>query len=112
MKKFADDQFEFDENDRNSISQKRVEKIVGKGGNACYKQFLLSPYCFQKTCFSFSHTVFKRIVLQTCKKQRLVWERVQSIKQNFTLVHIADDKIKWGKNVEENIVGKRQNVGY
>ena len=31
-------------------SSKRVEDIVGKGEIACYKQFLLFPQCFQKTC--------------------------------------------------------------
>ena len=25
-----------------------VEKIVGKGENACYQHLLLFPYCFQK----------------------------------------------------------------
>ena len=29
----------------------RVENIVGKGGNAGYKHFLLFPQCFQKTSF-------------------------------------------------------------
>ena len=27
--------------------------------------------------FSFSHSVFKRLVLQTCKKSGLVWEKVK-----------------------------------
>ena len=26
----------------------KVENIVGKGENACYQHFLLSPQCFQK----------------------------------------------------------------
>ena len=30
---------------------KRVENTVVKGEIACYKQFLLFPQCFQKTCF-------------------------------------------------------------
>ena len=29
----------------------RVENTVGKGGIACYEQFLLYPQCFQKACF-------------------------------------------------------------
>ena len=32
------------------ISLKRVENTVGKGEIACYKQFLLFPQSFQKTC--------------------------------------------------------------
>ena len=30
---------------------KRVENTVGNGEIARYKQFLLYPQCFQKTCF-------------------------------------------------------------
>ena len=48
MKQFADDNFKFDESDRKLI--KRVENAVGKGEIACYKQFLLFPQRFQKTC--------------------------------------------------------------
>ena len=29
---------------------KRVENTVGKGEIAFYKQFLLFPWCFEKTC--------------------------------------------------------------
>ena len=46
---FADDNFKFDENGRNSF--KRVENTVGKGEIARYEQFLLFPQCFQKACF-------------------------------------------------------------
>ena len=49
LKEFADDHFKFDENARKL--SKRVEKTVGKGEIARYKQFLLFPKCFQKTCF-------------------------------------------------------------
>ena len=31
-------------------SPKQVENTVGKGEIARYKQFLLFPHCFQKTC--------------------------------------------------------------
>ena len=48
LKVFADDNFKFDENDRKF--SKRVENTVGKGEIAHYKQFLLFPLCFQKTC--------------------------------------------------------------
>ena len=40
-------------------SSKYVENTVGKGEIACYEQF------------SFSHSVFKRLVLQTCKNKGL-----------------------------------------
>ena len=46
--KFADDNFEFDENGRKF--SKRVENTVGKGEIARYEQFLLFPQYFQKTC--------------------------------------------------------------
>ena len=49
LKRFADDNFEFDENSRKF--SKRVENTVGKGEIACYAQFLLFPQCFQKACF-------------------------------------------------------------
>ena len=49
LRKFADDNFKFDENSRKL--SKRVENTVGKGEIACYEQFLLFPKCFQKACF-------------------------------------------------------------
>ena len=57
LKEFADDNFKFDENGRKL--SKRVENTVGKGEITLYEQFLLS------------HSVFKRLVLQICKKQGL-----------------------------------------
>ena len=48
LKEFADENFKFDENGRKF--SKWVENTVGKGEIACYKQFLLFPQCFQKTC--------------------------------------------------------------
>ena len=53
QEEFANDDFEFDINGKKF--SKQVEKTVGKGEIACYKQFLLFP------------SVFKRLVLQTCK---------------------------------------------
>ena len=41
--------FRFDENGRKLF--KKVEKAVGKGEIARYKEFLLYPHCFQKACF-------------------------------------------------------------
>ena len=49
MKEFADDNFKFDKNGRKL--SKQVKNAVGKGEIAGYKQFLLSPQCFQKACF-------------------------------------------------------------
>ena len=40
--------YKFDEDGRQFFKQ--VEKNVGKGEIACYKQFLLFPQSFQKTC--------------------------------------------------------------
>ena len=48
MKELADDNFEFDENGRKVIH--KVKKHCGKGEMDYYKQFLLFPQCFQKTC--------------------------------------------------------------
>ena len=48
LDEFPDDNFRFDENDR-KFSQ-WVENSGGKGEIACYKQFLLFPQCFHKTC--------------------------------------------------------------
>ena len=44
----ADDNFRFDKNGRKF--SKWVENTVGNGEIACYKQFLLFPQCFQKSC--------------------------------------------------------------
>ena len=60
LKGSADDNFEFDESGR--IFSKRVEN-TGKRRNT--------------SNFSFSHSVFKRLILQTHKKPGLVWERVK-----------------------------------
>ena len=49
LKRFADDNFKFDENCRKL--SKRAENTVGKGEIARKKQFLLFPQCFQKACF-------------------------------------------------------------
>ena len=46
---------------------------MGKGEIACNEQFLFSP------------SVFERLVLQTCKKQGIVWERVKSISNQQVL---------------------------
>ena len=62
MKEFADDNFNFDENGRNLSN--RVENTAGKGEIARNEQFLLFPYCFQKTCSAGKY------------KPGLVWERV------------------------------------
>ena len=48
LKDFAEDNFKFDENVQKL--SKRVESTVGKEVIACYKQFILFPRCFQKTC--------------------------------------------------------------
>ena len=58
LKEFADDNFEFDENDRKFF--KRVE-------NTGYKQFLLFPCCFQKAC------------IVNTQKPGLVWESFTSL---------------------------------
>ena len=50
MTKFADDNFEFDENGR-QVS-KRVENTVEKGEIARHEQFPLFQECFQKTCLA------------------------------------------------------------
>ena len=49
LKKFADDNFRFDESGRKL--SKQVENTVGKGEIARDKQFLLFPQRFQKPCF-------------------------------------------------------------
>ena len=61
QKKFIDANFELDENGRKFI--KRAENSVGKGQIVLREQFLLS------------HSVFKKLVLQT-RKDVIVWERV------------------------------------
>ena len=57
LKVFADDNFKFNEDSRKF--SKRVENTVGKGEIAHYKQF------------TFSNSVFKRLILQTRENQGL-----------------------------------------
>ena len=49
LKEFANDNLKFDENG-GKFSERVVQNIAGKGEIAQYKQFLLFPHCFQKTC--------------------------------------------------------------
>ena len=60
LKEFAEDNSKCDENGRRF--SKQVENTVGKGEIARWEQF------------SFFHSVFKRLVLQTCKNQGLFWK--------------------------------------
>ena len=48
LRKFADDNFKFDENCKKL--PKWVENTVGKGEIARYEQFLLFLLCFQNAC--------------------------------------------------------------
>ena len=68
LKKFANDNFKFDENGRKL--SKRVEHTVGKGEIARYEQFLLFPQCFQKACFP------------GASKGVIVWEWVNPLLDN------------------------------
>ena len=65
LKEFADDNFKFDENERRFT--KPVGNTVGKGEIARYEQFLLSQ------------SVFKRLVMQTCKKPDLFGKVIQDL---------------------------------
>ena len=56
LKEMADDNFKFGQNSRKF--SKREENTVGKGEIAHLEQFL------------FLHSVFKRLVPQTCKKKK------------------------------------------
>ena len=64
FKEFAGDNFKCDENGRKF--SELVENTVGKGEIARYKQFLLS------------HSVFKRLILQTRKNQGLFGKGLSS----------------------------------
>ena len=50
LKEFADNNLNFDENDRRF--SKWVKNNVGTGEIARYEQFLLFPLCFPKTCIA------------------------------------------------------------
>ena len=67
VKGFADDNSKFYENDRNF--SKQVENIVEKGEIACY--------------FSFSHSVFKRLAVQTRKNQGLFGKGLNTLQYFF-----------------------------
>ena len=67
-KKFAGDNFRFEENGRKL--SKQVENTVGKGEIAHYEQFLLFPQCFQKACLpgaSKGIIVWEWVNIQHCK---------------------------------------------
>ena len=53
LREFTDDYFKFDEKCRKF--SKWVEDTVEKGEMARYKQFLLFPKCFRKTCAIQTH---------------------------------------------------------
>ena len=50
LRKFADDNVRFDENERKF--SKREENTAGKGEIALYEQFLRFQQCFQKICIA------------------------------------------------------------
>ena len=66
LKEPADNNTKFDRNGRKF--SKWVENTMEKGEIACCEQFLIFPYCFQKT-----------YILQTSKNSGLVCERVNKI---------------------------------
>ena len=49
LRAFADNKISG--NEKLKFGLERVENIVGKGENAGYQHFFLSPQCFQKACF-------------------------------------------------------------
>ena len=73
LKEFADDNFKFNVNVRKFL--KCVGNTVGKGEIAHYKQFLLFPHCFQKTCSA-----------DTLKKG-FVWERIEYSIYRWIILH-------------------------
>ena len=81
LKKFADDNFKFDENGR--TLSKRVENTVGKGEIARYEQFLLFPQCFQKACFP------------GASKGVIVWERVKHLISNVGFRNVPPPQPFW-----------------
>ena len=84
LKKFADDNFKFDENSRKF--SKRVENTVGKREIAHYEQFLLFPQCFQKACFlgvSKGVIVWEWVYSLPCPQSRLSTTlRKQALEKN------------------------------
>ena len=71
LKKFADDNFRFEENGRKLTE--RVENTVGKGETAHYEKFLLFPQCFQKAC------------LPGASKGVFVWEWINPLQETDEL---------------------------
>ena len=65
QKEYVDENSKFDENGRKFF--RRVENTVGKG-----KLLITSN-------FSFSYSVFKRLLLQTCKKKGLYGKGLRSV---------------------------------
>ena len=65
QKEYVDENSKFDENGRKFF--RRVENTVGKG-----KLLIMSN-------FSFSYSVFKRLLLQTCKKKGLYGKGLRSV---------------------------------
>ena len=75
LKQFLDDNFTFDENGRKFT--KWIENTVEKGEIACYEQF------------SFSHNVFKKLVLETHKNQGLFGTGLNTtLLVNITYKHV------------------------
>ena len=80
-KEFADDDFKFEEIGRKL--SKWLENTVGKGEIARYKQFLLFPQCFQKTCtadtightFCFSNWIQNKGSLSMFIRRNTIWNR-------------------------------------
>ena len=84
MKEFADDNFKFDEN--GSKLSKWVEKLWEK------EKLLVTSN------FSFSHSVFKRLVFQGRQKGVIVWEWVKYSNTMLVIVCKSKVKSKWYYN--------------
>ena len=67
---------------------KWVENTFGKGEIARYKQFLLFPQCFQKTCTA------------DTQKPGLFWERFKSLHMDYVYTR----SLKSSQSIEKNIV--------
>ena len=107
LKEIADDNFKFDQDGKKF--SKWVENTVGKGEIARSEQFLLFPQCFQKakllvtSNFSFSHSVFKRLLSQGRQKASLCGNGLNTFYHTILTFNYPEERA-YGKHD-----GKRRN---
>ena len=97
LKEFADHNFKFDDNKRSYSNRQKTLRE---------KEKLLVT-----SNFSFSHSVFKRLVLQTCKNQGLFGKGLNSVSSTLWLLGVTQGAFATSVDQVLTVQNKEPHVG-